>query len=80
MKIKYCLISILLLSGCYKDPEAVEVAGKGYNVGKLFVVDGCSVYRFYDGGRYVYFSSCTGNTQSYHQVGKISITDNVKTN
>jgi len=31
-----------------------------YRVDYLFEHDGCKVYRFYDMGKYVYFTSCQG--------------------
>jgi hypothetical protein len=33
-----------------------------YVVQFLFTHDGCKVYRFYDLGNYVYFTSCNGET------------------
>jgi hypothetical protein len=33
-----------------------------YEVEYLFIHDGCKVYRFYDKGSYVYFTSCNGET------------------
>ena len=35
-------------------------------VEKLFVVDGITVYRFYDGGRAVYFSNKKGAVKALH--------------
>lgn len=32
-----------------------------YEVEYLFEHDGCKMYRFRDGDRYVYFTNCTGN-------------------
>ncbi len=33
-----------------------------YQIDYLFEHDGCKVYRFYDMGTYVYFTSCPGET------------------
>ena len=33
-----------------------------YKVDYLFEHDGCKVYRFYDRGDYVYFTTCKGET------------------
>lgn len=35
-------------------------------VEKLFVVDGITVYRFYDGGRVVYFTNKIGVAKAFH--------------
>lgn len=35
-------------------------------VEKLFVVDGITVYRFYDGGRVVYFTNKKGEVKTLH--------------
>lgn len=74
---KYCiLLTALLLSGCYKDPESVTPAGRDFQVATLFTVDGCTVYRFADGGRAVYFSNCKGRTEYEYNTpaGKTSST------
>jgi len=53
----------VMISGCEKAPESVTHAGGDFQVGRLFTVDGCSVYRFDDAGRAVYFTNCNGSTQ-----------------
>jgi hypothetical protein len=35
---------------------------KDYEVAFLFEHDGCKVYRFEDGGQFIYFTSCNGET------------------
>lgn len=73
MKLKaLILLSAVLLSGCNHDPVDVKTAGNGVNVGKLFTVDGCTVYRFSDGGNSIYFSNCNGQTQYDYSDGKTS--------
>lgn len=62
MKKTMLLLVLLSLTGCYKDPESTTPAGRGFEVEKLFTVDNCTVYRFSDGGRAVYFSNCKGRT------------------
>jgi hypothetical protein len=55
--------------------EAQEVTHSGdFNVELLFEKDGCKVYRFEDGSRYIYWSDCSGKMQSdtYHSTGKSS--------
>lgn len=61
---KLILLAALILAGCDKDPESVQMAGSDFKVGRLFTVDGCTVYRFYDGGRNVYFTNCPGQANS----------------
>ncbi len=56
------LLLACFLAGCGNEPEQVDVAGNGYSVERLFTQDGCTVYRFRDGGRYRYFTNCRGST------------------
>jgi hypothetical protein len=67
-----------LLSACEKDPESTRNAGKGFDVEKLFTVDNCTVYRFYD-ARTVYFTNCNGSTQWQEGCGK-ACTEDVNVN
>lgn len=58
---KYLLILLIGFGGCKEQAiEVVESKGN-VNVELLFEIDGCKVYRFYDGG-YKYFSNCNGVT------------------
>jgi hypothetical protein len=68
--------SALFLSGCARDPiETSRTDNPQINVEKLFEHDGCSVYRFLDGGHFVYYSNCQGSTQaSYGKQGDVSVT------
>ena len=55
------IISAILLTGCYKDGISTNVSDKnGIKIDLLFENDGCKVYRFYDGGRQIYYSDCRG--------------------
>ena len=56
------LIFILFLVSCVKDPKSTEHEGE-FAIQLLFEHDGCKVYRFSDGGRFIYYSSCNGRTQ-----------------
>lgn len=47
-------------------------------VGKLFTVDGITVYRFRDNDRYVYFTNRTGDVQYSYQKRVGKATKNVK--
>lgn len=59
------LLSLTLLS-C-QPGEAVESTQKGdFKIEFLFEQDGCRVYRFKDGTRYVYYSDCRGKTEESH--------------
>lgn len=57
--------AIAVLSSCHsqkpltKQPPANNAT---YQVEYLFEHDGCKVYRFYDRGNVVYFTSCNGQT------------------
>ena len=71
----YVLLAVVLLSGCVKD--AKESVQKGnFTVEFLFEQNGCKMYRFIDGSRYVYWSDCQGKVQSDYatQSGKTTIT------
>jgi hypothetical protein len=67
-------VSALLLAGCYNAPESQVSAGAGggITVKKLFTVDGCTVYRFYDAGSR-YFTNCSGSTQWTERQGKTDV-------
>lgn len=71
MKKLILLAALVVACGCHKKGEytPMQVAADNYEVGKLFTVDGCTVYRFYD-GRFVYFTSCNGNTHWQDSCGK----------
>lgn len=80
MRVLTLLIGVLLLTGCNKDPESIQSVGKEFQVGKLFTIDNCTVYRFSDGGRNVYFTNCQGQVSSSHQEGEYTKYDEVITN
>ena len=54
------LLSLALLSACERRAESSASAGADFVVDRLFVHDGCTVYRFKDGGSARYFSRCDG--------------------
>jgi starvation-inducible outer membrane lipoprotein len=58
----FIMLSVLLV-GCMKDPQEVKQNGN-FQVELLFEQNGCKMYRFKDGGRYVYWSDCQGKVQS----------------
>lgn len=75
----FVLISFISLSGCKgKSQESVQ---KGdFKVEFLFEVDGCKMYRFKDGTRYVYWVNQTGRVQSdvTRNSGKSSHTEHME--
>lgn len=71
-KIAFLFLACLAIVGCDKQAETSTRAGAEFVVDKLFTHEGCTVYRFVDGGRNRYFTNCSGSTiSSYNrQVGK----------
>ena len=69
------LISLLVLS-CKTPPIETEQKG-GFKLELLFEQDSCKMYRFKDGGTYIYWSDCTGNVSwnVTHRTGKTSNTE-----
>ena len=60
---------ILLLVSCNMNEGISVPTSESINkikVEKLFVVDGIAVYRFYDGGRVVYFINKKGVVNAIH--------------
>lgn len=78
-----CMVGLaaLALSGCDIERETVEKTQQqgSWKVEKLFTVDGCSVYRFYD-SRWIYYSNCAGHAQYEYttNTGKVSTTHQVE--
>jgi hypothetical protein len=76
------VVSCLLLGCSTKTTEKTNdeiVSSK--EVELLFEYDGVKVYRFYDHGRYIYFTNTSGRveyTRLYH-VGKTICTEKVQT-
>ena len=64
MKILLLIAIALIFTSCKKDEkEELRTNNAEFKVGLLFEVDGCKVYRFYDGGRARYFTNCNGSVQ-----------------
>lgn len=53
---------VVIFTGCVKDAKE-SVQNGNFVVEFLFEENGCKMYRFKDGMRYVYWSDCRGNTQ-----------------
>lgn len=70
MKALIVLLAVSTLTGCQKQAESTQAAGSGFNVEKLFTVEGCSVYRFRDAMRPIYYTNCKGATHTTESCGK----------
>lgn len=68
-KIILLFVSVIFLLGSC-DNKGINVPTSDsineIKVEKLFVVDGITVYRFYDGGRVVYFTNKNGKVKALH--------------
>lgn len=61
--------AIFLLVSCSENKGINVPTSDSINdikVEKLFVVDGITVYRFYDGGKVVYFTNKNGEVKASH--------------
>lgn len=68
-KIIFVVLSVLLLVSCSENKGINVSTSDSINeikVERLFVVDGITVYRFYDGGRVVYFTNKKGEVKACH--------------
>lgn len=67
---KLLLFTLLVfLFGCRENAQSSETKGN-FSLDLLFEKDGCKMYRFRDGTRDVYWSDCSGRTQSDYRSGK----------
>lgn len=66
------LATLLTFVSCAKQGTSVvpDGAKDDFGVTLLFTQDGCSVYRFQDGGYMRYFTNCKGQTISTVSCGK----------
>ena len=69
-KIILLFVSVIFLLVSCNENKGVNVPTSDsineIKVEKLFVVDGITVYRFYDGGRAVYFTNKKGDVKAIH--------------
>lgn len=70
MKRILVLAAILALAGCSKPAETSTSVGSEFVVDTLFTHEGCTVYRFNDGGNNRYFTNCSGSTTWRENCGK----------
>jgi hypothetical protein len=74
------IVGIIALAGCNKSPEKKEQVNTQFEVETLFEKDGCTVYRFYDSIRPIYFTNCKGSTQWTQSSGKTTYSVGVRGN
>ena len=71
MKKIILFVSVIFLLVSCKENKGINIPTSDsineIKVEKLFVVDGITVYRFYDGGRTVYFTNKNGEVKSIHK-------------
>ncbi len=60
---------MFLVMACKNDGVPVEGTDKNFKLEYLLTVDGCKVYRFWD-GRWVYTTTCMGSVGAYYGCGK----------
>ena len=70
MRTVLAIFALTLLAACGKPAETSTAVGKEFVVDKLFTHEGCTVYRFYDGGNSRYYTNCQGSTSWTEQCGK----------
>jgi len=61
------IVSLLSLS-CVKDAQSTAAVGQFKNE-FLFEIEGCKMYRFQDGSRYIYWSDCRGKVNYDYTTG-----------
>jgi hypothetical protein len=70
MKTVLAIIALTILAGCSKPAETSTAVGVEFVVDKLFTHEGCTVYRFSDGGNKRYFTNCNGSMNWRESCGK----------
>jgi hypothetical protein len=57
------IVGLTIVSCVAPPPQSVlKTSNPGFKAELLFEVDGCKVYRFYDGARPLYFTKCKDST------------------
>lgn len=74
------LLLILFLTGCNEDAKE-SIQNGNFTLEFLFEQNGCKMYRFKDGGRYIYWSDCQGDVQRNYttHTGKVTVTHHDQT-
>lgn len=68
MKKILVIIVIVIFSSCVEDAQETTRNGN-FEVEFLFEQDGCKIYRFKDGTRYIYWANCAGKINSDYSTG-----------
>ena len=76
-KLLLILTLAVVATSCYKPAQKTSTEGNGFNVEFLFEKDNVKVYRFFDGGRYHYFTS-KGETITTQPEGEDEYQENIK--
>lgn len=76
---KLFVILIIAVSSCKGDAKTSTQDGD-YSIDLIIEHDGCRVYRFNDGGTYIYWSDCRGRTEWKTTSGKTTIRHQVLNN
>lgn len=58
--------AVFLVSCNKQAQETIQIQNSEFKVDFLFENDGCKVYRFFDGGRAIYYTDCKGETTAIH--------------
>ena len=77
------IATVLVLSACH-GPAEDTIRTTNYDVERLFDIDGCNVYRFFDSG-YKYVVTCPNgmartNWDETHTTGKVTTTEEHEVN
>lgn len=74
------IVIIVSFSSCVKKAKE-SVQNGNFTIEYLFTQDGCKVYRFTDGSRYIYWVNCAGKIDSDYttSTGKSRITHHEET-
>jgi hypothetical protein len=70
MKTLLIILAVIALAGCSKRAEISTSVGADFVVDRLFTHEGCTVYRFSDGGYSRYFTNCSGSASWRESCGK----------
>lgn len=85
MKKLFALVAACaILSACAPDPipESTTYVGDNIHLEKMFVHEGCTMYRFKgsaNGGSYHYWADCRGQVDSQVPSGKTTRPDDIQT-
>lgn len=73
---------VMLLVGCQNRGNPKDTVQDGdFKIEFLFEKDGCKMYRFKDGYRYIYWANCAGKVQADYttSTGKTTTTHHEET-